>query len=897
MESGLGELARGAVGVGAAREAMPGVAVAGVAVAAGPQERVVGQRDAGAADQVQAGVVGQAFQLTGNGPDLDDALSASRTAVDAVPPNFPKRGMYLSNLSIIHKTRFDLSGDEADLARAIEVGQAALRATRPGPWLAHPLSNLSIAVRTRAELTGSGAGLDEAIALSEAALDVAAAGDPMRFTYMPTLGYAYLARFQHTGDPDDVEAAVRHLQQGVREIPADDPRLGQVSCSLSAAMAVKFSLSGDLADATSAVDAARVAVNAAAAAGPARARYLSNLGGALRARFERVGEIADLDEAIGIVRDAAAISTPLAERVTYANNLGALLQDRYARTADPADLDQAVDAARAAVDMAPAGHPYLPDHQSTLGMAHWLRFGQTHDPADLEKSTEAGRAAVLGASDRPHSRAMFLHNLVNSLLSRLLNRPQRAWKPAELAEVIDTARAAAAAVPADHPNRVGYLLNLGIGLEARFQATGNQRDLADAIACWRMAVGIGSGPASKRLNVARLWGRSAADHGMSGEAEAGFAAAVELLPLQAWRGLRQHTREEVLSARAGLASEAAAWAISNGNLERAVELLELGRNVLWSQLLQLRGDLDDLRREHPGAARRLDALRAVLDQPEAGSAYQTAPTSDDRVAGLAGGRPPAERRYRDEARIIAAHDWDQLVAEVRAIPGYRSFMRAPDFAELTRDIGDRTVVIINVSRYRCDAIAVTSSGVRLIPLPGLTLDAATEQAARYREALSEFGRSGHAEAGDGRDTADGRIEDVLGRGPAGLPVRLPLGLGEPGSPGRGHHNGRGLAVGRLPSCHRHHVGHRRRPRPRDRAGGIPGSGAESAGQLGRRHVSRPRPARGRRQPPGQGHPARPLGGLYAHRSVTEPAQREPRRASATPPAGRTGGRGARHHRP
>jgi hypothetical protein len=246
-----------------------------------------------------------------------------------------------------------------------------------------------------------------------------------------------------------------------------------------------------------------------------------------------------------------------------------------------------------------------------------------------------------------------------------------------------------------------------------------------------------------------MWGQSAAEHGMTGEAEAGFTAAVELLPLQAWRGLRQHTREEVLSGRAGLAADAAAWAISNGHLERAVELLELGRNVLWSQLLQLRGDLDDLRHDHPDVARRLDAVREILDQPAAWPDYQVPPVADEAATGFPSPRPTAEARRQDEARIGAAHDWDRLMTEVRALPGYESFLRGPEYGDLISDIGDRTVVIINISQYRCDALAVSGSGIRLIPLPGLTPGAVARQAARFREALGQLGRSGAA-ADDGR---------------------------------------------------------------------------------------------------------------------------------------------------
>jgi CHAT domain-containing protein len=82
------------------------------------------------------------------------------------------------------------------------------------------------------------------------------------------------------------------------------------------------------------------------------------------------------------------------------------------------------------------------------------------------------------------------------------------------------------------------------------------------------------------------------------------------------------------------------------------------------------------------------------------------------------------------------------------MPGFGSFLSAPSFAGLTASMGDSTVVIVNVSRYRCDALAVTSSGVRLIPLPGLTAETAGDNARRYRDALSA--------------DADDVIADVLG---------------------------------------------------------------------------------------------------------------------------------------
>jgi len=280
---------------------------------------------------------------------------------------------------------------------------------------------------------------------------------------------------------------------------------------------------------------------------------LSNLGGALRARYDRAGEIADLNEAIDAVRTAAAVGGPNVG-VVFLGNLSTLLLSRFARDADLTDLSEGIEKVSQALKIIRPGNVNYAGYQSILCAALWMRFGRTHNLDDLDEAIEAGRVAARSAPDAPAGQDT-LHNLVDALLSRYLT----GRRPAEeLDEIIDLAGQAADSAPADHPHRVGYLLNLGTALEARFTATGTHQDAANAMASWRAACGIKSGTASERLNVARMWGRSAAEHGIWDEAEDGFAAAVNLLPLQAWHGLRQETREQVLFRRTGLASDAAA---------------------------------------------------------------------------------------------------------------------------------------------------------------------------------------------------------------------------------------------------------------------------------------------------------------------------------------------------
>ena len=55
---------------------------------------------------------------------------------------------------------------------------------------------------------------------------------------------------------------------------------------------------------------------------------------------------------------------------------------------------------------------------------------------------------------------------------------------------------------------------------------------------------------------------------------------------------------------AGLAAEAASCALRCGNAELAVELLEQGRSLFWTQALNLRADLGDLALASPDLASR-----------------------------------------------------------------------------------------------------------------------------------------------------------------------------------------------------------------------------------------------------------------------------------------------------
>jgi hypothetical protein len=114
---------------------------------------------------------------------------------------------------------------------------------------------------------------------------------------------------------------------------------------------------------------------------------------------------------------------------------------------------------------------------------------------------------------------------------------------------------------------------------------------------------------------------------------------------------------------------------------------------------------------------------------------------------------PPQARTADE-RYSLARDWDQLVASVRAIRGFASFLQTPSFNDLLSAARDGPVVVVNVSRIRCDALLLTSYGLTVHPL---RVD--YETVARVVEGYSQVSR----DPGGARPIAErnARAEEVL----------------------------------------------------------------------------------------------------------------------------------------
>ncbi|WP_344668330.1 CHAT domain-containing tetratricopeptide repeat protein [Catenulispora yoronensis] len=708
------------------------------------------------------------FERTGVLADSDEAIAAFRRAVETTPDDQLIRSAFLSGLGNALRSRFGRTGNSADLNEAVDVGRQSVAATpEDEPDHAGFLANLGNALSTRFTSTGVLGDLDEAIAAFREAVRTSPVSAPYHAGFVSSLGGALRTRFERTGALEDLDEAVAASRQAVEAMPEDHPTRIMFLANLGIALRTRFWHTGALADVDGAIEASRQAVDATAEDHPDRAAFLADLASALYRRFERTGALENLDDAITASRQAVG-TTPESHpaRAQFLASLTSMLHSRFERTGALAALDEAIVHARQAIDVTPADHPARPVHLMVLGGVLHSRFRRLGTSADLDEAVQTMRDAVAATPEDDATRGIFLSNLAAVLQARvsstgtladldeavqamrdavaatpedhaartmflsnlglaLQTRFRHTRTPADLDEAAEAGRAAVAAALDDHPERAAHLTGLGGALRMRFEQSARNADLNDAIEAYAQAADVRSARPSIRIQASRVAAALAGVRDPRRGADL-LEAAVGLLPELAARHLERGDQQYALGGVAGLASDAAAFALSDTSLPRseratrALRLLEAGRGVLLSQALDTRSDLTDLTARHPDLATQYIALRELLDQ---------APSTitPDPAASV-----PLDRRALSSA-------FDLLLDRIRALPGFASFSRLPDIGELLGHAAAGQVVTYNVSTYRSDALVLARDAVVLVELPRLTQRAVVEQIDVFRRALAASG--------------------------------------------------------------------------------------------------------------------------------------------------------------
>ncbi len=641
------------------------------------------------------------FESRGDPADNQAAVTALTAAVTALPPEHRSHGEYYRVLGRALVLNYGRTGDPTILEQGIsELRKAA--ASSPPAGIPCVLTELANALKLRAELSSSRADLEDAVEAGRQAL--AAAAGPGRLTAALGLADVLRSRSGRTGNLPDTDEAVRTIEG----FPPDS---GTRDLVLAVVLQQRFTLTGERADINKAVSLSRSATSP---------KWLAEqtLAGSLWLRSRHFDDLDDLDEAIAVQERMLATGYPdlagYREIIENLHTKAGLLLDRFDARGRITDLDEAIATEQAALAALPPGHSFRVPLASGLSVLYARRYLETRQGSDL--------GAVLarnGEALRDADKALLpgLHNVHGSALrSRFVTTRKRA----DLDAAVKALQISVKTTPEGNPLLGTRALALAEALHARHQFTGQRRDVKAALAALRLAVDAPAGSPSSRLSAAEMYGHACIRTGRPGEALRAYRLAVqELLPVTVWRGLGRRSQESLLKEAVGLGAEAAAVALACDEPGLAVQLLDQARGVLWSQLLDLRTDRARLHAAHPELSDEFARVCTLLEHDQ------------DLI--------PLTPQPGIDWRRQAADRFAELLSQIRAKPGFETFLRPPDLGTLLDAADGGLVAIINFDDLRCDAILVTSRGVRVLPLSWLTSKEVSQRAAAYQDAMSAAG--------------------------------------------------------------------------------------------------------------------------------------------------------------
>ncbi|KAF3316707.1 hypothetical protein TWF173_001371 [Orbilia oligospora] len=628
------------------------------------------------------------YDKTGSMEDLNMCIETAKEAIVIMPCDAIEEKTVISViLSNKLQLRFERSPTEdmADLEMAIKIlEETSIISRHNSSHRSVVLCSLASALHVKSEWTNNLEYLQMAIAFGEEGLmaNVNASDGLFGGCEKQNLGIYIHTRYQRTRDLDDLQRSITLAGEAVES----------------------FNRYYEHSNANANANANAIDIDVE----NQRSRCLGNLAGYLNTRFELTGNLDDLKLAIETIKKA--LTTVSSENPFYSglqNNLIGYLKNRYLRTSNFDDLQMAIHIGEELISR--ENNPGRTGPLVNLLSAFGGRFRKTGNIDDLDKAIKLSEEAIATTLDRSQ-KVMLLNNVVGRFFEKFKYTANIEY----LDMAVQKAEEAVALTADSHPEKENSLANLAKALTSRFNETQDSNDFQEALYYFQEVVRLPNTTSHCRIESAAAATQMLASNKMWSEASQMIEVAVELLPLSVSRELKHRDQQHNLKKYAGLSSEAASIALNGGkDAYHAVKLLELGRGVMTGLRLGNRSDLTELRLQHPDIAAKFGQLRDILDSPASGT-FDSAVIYDSTALDEA----PTLRRKNNQ-RFDANIEFNKTVDQIRLLPNFENFLRPPAPADLITAASLGPVVIINISRYRCDALLVEQQTIRSLPLPNL----------------------------------------------------------------------------------------------------------------------------------------------------------------------------------
>ncbi|KAI0293138.1 CHAT domain-containing protein [Multifurca ochricompacta] len=335
-------------------------------------------------------------------------------------------------------------------------------------------------------------------------------------------------------------------------------------------------------------------------------------------------------------------------------------------------------------------------------LAHWYitKFSRTNDIRDLEEGIKC-RRVLIASADTSHP---FGSHPAFDLGFDLYMAFESSNKMEYLDESI-TVHRGVLEMKSAQPYHFIVIQQLFESLSQRFRLLGRRQDLDEIIELIRLGVNDKSATVSHRFFLSCRWATFArsARHPSVSDAYQKAMSLIQTSSVAAPTLQIQHARL-VLMRGVGdkMPLDYASYQIDMGQFTQAIETLERGRALLWSEMRGLRSSMDQLSQFNSPLATKLAAINQDLES----LTMSVTPSGTIEISNggsqIGDGMDPFGRLVVKQQKLL--EERDLLVSQIQELPGYGDFLKTSSFETIRSAASHGPVIIINHNEWRSDIL-------------------------------------------------------------------------------------------------------------------------------------------------------------------------------------------------
>ncbi|KAH9057576.1 CHAT domain-containing protein [Lactarius vividus] len=403
---------------------------------------------------------------------------------------------------------------------------------------------------------------------------------------------------------------------------------------------------------------------------------------------------------------------------------------RYYMTFENVDYDEAASVLDEIIASGSPGDSFVTGAQAYATTIAMVRSDMYQTPEHSEEAIYRARA-FLGAS----SHEEILHSVINSALKDSANRRSRFFGSVEdpeariafkrtgkiehLNESISTLRRVFDH-PLPHYRRFEALGLLSWSLLARFGSFPGYRtqDLDEGLELLSRCVDDRQASLPRRFRFACFWAHIArvTRRPSASTAYETYVSLMQETLIFAPTLQLQHAALASSDDSHRMPLDYASYRIGLGQLEDAIETLERGRALLWSEMRDLRASINQLLQVHPHLAHKFAGVNRDLEELTKSIPPSHELSIDDSTADDLRAVDPFSRFLLKQRKLLKERD--NLISQIQALPGFDGFLTSHTFDTLRSAASSGPVIIINHSEWRSDILVLLqNTSPSLIPTP------------------------------------------------------------------------------------------------------------------------------------------------------------------------------------